>query len=93
MHSKLKSSSYEVPCILFNVVQCSGIAVHFEYRKLPQCDFWLFIFPRLFRFIDCQYREIGDAFKFDFHADHGDTSPEYAPLTVCVLSSDIYLNG
>lgn len=90
MHSKLKSSSYEVPCILFNVVQCSGIAVHFEYRQLPQCDFWLFIFPRPIRFIDWQYREIGDTLKFDNHAD---TSPEYAPLSVWVLSSDIYLDG
>jgi len=93
MHSKLKSSSYEVPCILFNVVQCSGIAVHFEYRKLPQCDFWLFIFPRPIRFIDWQDREIGDTFKFDNNADHADTSPEYAAVSVCFLSSDIYLDG
>jgi hypothetical protein len=71
-------------------VQCSGIAVHFEYRKLPQCDFWLFIFPRSFRFIDCQYREIVDGFKYNFHAD---SSPEYAPLSVCALFSDICLDG
>ena len=91
MYWKLKSSSYIVPCILFNVVQSSGIAVHFEYRNCRNAIFGCLFRPVFFDLSIGSAAKLGMPLNFiNMQASVLNTGRLYS---VCVSSSDIYLDG